>query len=491
MKIQAVSESLLKSKAVALVVGSFEDRLGKDAEMLDKVLGGQIKDLWNSKEFSGKFREIQTVSTAGRIAAKRVVLVGLGKENEFDEEKARKASGFAAKYIRSLGIRDFSTALHNIRFSQQHVQAVVEGTILGLYRFTRFKKADDRQIDSVSLLTESTRIGEVNKGIKAGQIVSDAANYVRDIVNLPANALTPSKLAGEADKLAKENRLKIKVYGRTEIEKLGMGCLLAVSKGSSEEPKFIVLEHNPGAKEKIAVVGKGITFDSGGLDIKPFQYMEDMKNDKAGAAAVLGVMAAASKLNVPLHVIGLIPATENMPSGSATKPGDIVAAYSKKTVEIINTDAEGRLVLCDALSFAEEKFRPDAIIDLATLTGACVVALGYEAAAVLGTDQRLVEKIKSAGEKCRERVWPLPLWEDYDQSLESDAADIMNTTKGMDRAAGTIQGAAFLKKFVSVPWAHIDIAGTAWLPAERDYQPKGATGYGVRLITQMLLDWKK
>lgn len=493
MKIQAVSESVLKAKAGAILAGIFEEELTGDAALLDKALGGTVKEMKNSKEFSGKFKELQVVSTMGKIAAKRVIFVGFGKKKEFNGEKLRKASGFAAKQARSMGIRELATTLHNAQYSAESVQAVAEGTMLGLYRFSRFKtkEKDENEIESVSFLVESSRLGDANKAIKTARILAETTNHVRDIVNSPANAVTPAWLAEEAEKAAKECRLKIKVYSRPEMEKLGMNCLLSVSRGSVEEPKLIVLEHNPTARETIVIVGKGITFDSGGLDIKPWQYMEEMKNDKAGAAAVLGILKAAAQLNLPLHVVGVMPCTENMPSGSATKPGDIVTAYNKKTVEVVNTDAEGRLVLADAISFAEEKFKPSAIIDLATLTGACVVALGYEAAAVLG-DQNIMEKLKKAGEKTYERVWPLPLWAEYEEAVESDTADIRNTNKGPSPSAGAIQGAAFIKKFVSsTPWVHIDIAGVAFLPAERDYLPKGATGYGVRLITQLLLDWKK
>ncbi|MBI2233377.1 MAG: leucyl aminopeptidase [Candidatus Aenigmarchaeota archaeon] len=493
MKMQATSEPILKHKTAVLIVGAFGDELTQDAALVDKALNGALKDLSTSKEFSGKFKEFHIVSTHGKIAAKRVMLVGLDKKTELNNEKLRKVSGFAAKNIRNAGIKEFSTTLHNIQFSQEAVQATAEGIALGIYRFSKYKKRDENQneIAGVFLLTDSSHINDVNRGIKTAQIISDAVNQARDISNTPANIMTPAQLADEAERVAKECKLKIKVYSKAEIEKMGMNCILAVSRGSAEEPKLIVLEHNTNAKETIAIVGKGVTFDSGGLDIKPWQYMEEMKSDKCGAAAVLGILKTAAKLNLPIHVVGVMPATENMPSGSATKPGDIVTAYNKKTVEIINTDAEGRLILADALSFTEEKFKPRAIIDLATLTGACVVALGYEAAAVLGNDEALIEKLKAAGNKSFERLWQLPVWDEYDEAIESESADVRNTNKGPSPSAGTIQGAAFLKKFInSASWAHIDIAGTSWLPAERDYQPKSATGYGVRLITQFLMDWK-
>jgi leucyl aminopeptidase len=275
-----------------------------------------------------------------------------------------------------------------------------------------------------------------------------------------------------------------------------MGCILGVARGSSEEPKLVIMEYlggtkgNPKGKKKIAVVGKGITFDSGGINLKPTGYIENMKDDKAGAAVVLGLMKILPKLGVKHHVIGVMPLTENMPGQSAQKPGDILTAYNKKTIEVVNTDAEGRLILADALSYVEKNYKPDAIIDLATLTGACIVALGYFAAGMLGTDEALIKKITLTGEKTGERVWELPFWDDYRELVKGDIADVNNSIKGAKYTPGTITGAAFISNFVEkTPWVHLDIAGPAWLESDSDYVPRGGTGYGVRLLSQLLVDW--
>lgn len=495
MKIDAVASSLRTFKTDLLAIGVFEDeRLTGDAKDVDTLLNGLLAETIRKEEFKGEFRQTRLVTNGKNI--RNILFVGLGKKDEYDAEKLRKASAVTAKIVRANRIKSFSTVLHRIEIkyhsASEKAKAVAEATVLGLYKYGKYKtEKNDFSIESLTLLEEDRRnLKDVEAGIKTGLVIADATNYTRDLVNGPAGFVTPSFMADEARRIAKENNLRVHVFGKEEIKSMGMGALLGVSKGSEQEPKFIILEHNPTAKERIAVVGKGITFDSGGLDLKPYQYMEDMKQDKAGAAAVLGIMQIAAKLKLPIHVIGAMPVTENMPGGRAQKPGDIVTAYNKKTIEVVNTDAEGRLVLADAISYVEKNFKPSAIIDMATLTGACVVALGYHAAAVLGSD-KLVEKAKIAGSETFERVWQLPLWPEHKELVKSEAADVRNSLKGATVDAGTILGAAFLSNFVTVPWLHIDIAGTAWSPEERDYIPRAATGYGVRLISQMLLNWKK
>lgn len=497
MKTDVAFADFKKFKTDSLVFGIFEDlKLDKNLEDIDKVLNNAIKEIIKNKEFKGEFKEIKIINTLGKIGAKTTIFVGLGKRNEFDIEKLRKASGTVAKFIMGENIKKFATTLHNIEIKEgisERAQAVAEGTLLGLYQFTKFKteKEKIKQIESFVLISHK-RDQRIIDGLKKGEMISEAVNYVRDLVNMPANLVTPEKMAEEAKKIANESRLKIKVFNKRDLEKLGMNVLLAVGKGSVQEPRLIILEYNSGAKESIALVGKGITFDSGGMDIKPDEYMRDMKNDKAAASAILGVMKILPKLKIPLHVIGVIPSAENMPSGSATKPGDIVTAYNKKTVEIGDTDAEGRLILADALAYAVKNYKPHAMIDLATLTGACIVALGYEASGILGNDRRLITKIKEAGEKTYERVWELPLWDDYKSILESNVADITNFSMSRRKEAGTIAGAIFLKEFIGkTSWAHIDIAGPAYLPSDREYMPKDATGIGVRLLVQLLSDWKR
>ncbi|MBI2075672.1 MAG: leucyl aminopeptidase [Candidatus Aenigmarchaeota archaeon] len=496
MKIDVAVSSLKLFKTDLLAVGVFEDeRLNADAKAVDAMLAGELSTVLRKEEFKAEFKQTRLLSTGKNI--RNVLLVGLGKKDEYDLERLRKVSATAAKAARNNRIKSFSTILHRIEIKNRSVaeraQAIAEATVLGLYKFNKYKtEKTDFVVESLAVLEEDRRnVKAIEGAVRSGHVIADATNYARDLVNSPACFVTPSALAEEARRIARENNLKAQVFGREEIKSMGMNALLGVSKGSEQEPKFIILEYNPTAKEKIAVVGKGITFDSGGMDLKPPAYMEDMKLDKAGAAAVLGIMQLAAKLRLPLHVIGAMPATENMPGGAAQKPGDVVTAYNKKTIEIINTDAEGRLVLADAISYVEKNYKPSAIIDLATLTGACIIALGYHAAGIFGSEN-LLEKLKAAGNESFERVWPLPLWQEHKETVKGELADVKNATKAGVADAGAINGAAFLSNFVEkTPWAHIDIAGTAWSPEEREYVPKAATGYGVRLITQLLMDWKK
>ncbi len=475
-----VSSGRLEDLKGIVAVGIFEgEKLAGDLLALDKKLGNEISRLLKNKTITGKSKESQVISTLGRIKADRIIVMGMGEKKDFDAEKMRKASAIAAKYARSYG-NGCAIAVYD-----NYTQAAVEGALLGLYRFLRYKKPEKGAKDITSLVFVNGKRADMERGI----IISESVNYARDLTNTPAADMTPAKLADEAKKTASSSKLKIKIYGKNEIQKMGMNSFVAVAKGSSQEPRFIVIE-NKGRGRPIIIIGKGITFDSGGLDIKPYPYMQGMKGDKAGACAVIALMAAVSKLKIRQKVIGIIPACENMPSGSAYKTGDIIAALNKKTIEVISTDAEGRLILADALSYAERKYKPEAIIDLATLTGACIVALGYEAAAVMGNNKDLNKKIIKAGNECFERVWELPLWDEYKEKVKSDIADVRNVAKGRGSEAGTIEGAAFLDAFVEkAKWAHIDIAGVASMPEPREYIPDGATGYGVRLIAQLLSDW--
>lgn len=492
IKINAIAGSIKTIKANMLVAGVFEDFMTEDVKTLDRMMNNEISELIKRKEFKPEFRQGKILHKLLQI--KNMLVLGLGKKNEFDIDKLRKASALAAKIARTERIDSFVTILQNIDIKDsnpvQRARAVTEGILLGLYKFDKYKTPEDDavKIKSADLLCENA--GEIKKGVDIGITVSDAVNYVRDLTNEPASFMTPTALAEEAKKIAKECGLRITILNKKDIEGLGMGGLLGVSKGSSQEPKIIVLEYDAKTNKKICLIGKGVTFDSGGLDIKGADYMSSMKNDKAGAAAVLGILKAASKLKMPVNVVGIIPATENMPGCAAYKPGDILKAYNKKTIEIINTDAEGRLILADAISYAEKNHKPDAIIDLATLTGACVVALGYAAAGIFGTDEKLIKKIYDAGQKSAEKVWQLPMWEEYKDYVKSEVADVKNASGLGFVTPGAINGAMFLSNFVDkAPWAHIDIAGPAWFTEEKEYTPKGATGYGVRLILQLLAEW--
>jgi leucyl aminopeptidase len=366
------------------------------------------------------------------------------------------------------------------------------GLLLGLYQFNEFKTIDRdkiKEIEELVLLGETDEeIQSINDGVRPGKIISEAVCMARDLVNGPSNKVTPTVLAKKAEEMAKEHHMGVQVLEVNQAEAMGMGAFVAVAKGSQEPGKFIILEYNKDkGLDTIALVGKGITFDSGGISIKPSEKMERMKDDMSGAAAVLATMQVASKLQIPLHIVGIIPATENLPSGKAYKPGDILKTLSGQTVEVISTDAEGRLILSDALTYSL-RYQPKGIIDLATLTGACVIALGDYVIGLFGNDESLLKGIEEASEKTGERVWKLPLWDEYFDYLKSDVADFRNVGT---RAAGAIIGAIFLSKFVEkIPWVHLDIAGPASIEKDRPYVPKGGTGVGVRLVVQLLRDWK-
>jgi leucyl aminopeptidase len=347
-----------------------------------------------------------------------------------------------------------------------------------------------QDVQSVTMMTEvAARLKAMQKGVSIGTIIADSTIMTRDMVSSPPVDMTPAIVATKAREIAREFGLKLQVLERKHMEKLGMGGILGVASGSAQPPKFILLEYCKGGKKPfIALVGKTITFDSGGISIKPAENMDRMKDDMSGGAAVLGALRTAAALKLPLNIVGLLPATENMPGGRAYKPGDVLRTLSGQTIEVLNTDAEGRLILSDALTYAC-RYKPAVIVDIATLTGACGIALGTEATGMLGTSSAFKQKLREAGEKTGERVWELPLWEEYYDQIKSDIADMKNTG---GRAGGVITASALLSKFVQkYPWVHLDIAATAWTDKDRPYTPKGATGIGMRLLTQFLRDYEK
>jgi leucyl aminopeptidase len=460
---------------------------------LDEPLGGLIREYLDSGDFSGTLNSTLLLRSRGGITAPRLLLVGLGKSATFTLDHLRQASASAATTVRKLGVSTLAILPPASNLPAPDIgQAITEGALLGLYKLKKYKTTDDNDapdtLHALHILAAggSTQQG-LAKGVECGRIVAAAVNMARDLINCPGNEVNPSYLADTAKTLAKQTSLRCKILQKPDLQKLDMGCLLGVAQGSAQPPVLIQLEHAPtGATgAPVVLIGKGITFDSGGISIKPAANMEDMKMDMAGGAAVLGTMQALAQLNYPRRVIGLVPASENLPSGTAIKPGDILRAMSGKTVEVINTDAEGRLILADALSYAVQKLKPACIIDLATLTGAVVVALGSLATGMMGTDENLMACLREAGERSAERVWQLPLFDEYSKQIKSDFADIKNTGNGRD--AGSIIGGAFLKEFVGdTPWVHLDIAGTAWTRDSKPYIPKGATGVGVRLLVETL-----
>ena len=498
MQISVVTGGIQEQVAQAIVVNLFEgaDRPGGATAAVDQVLGGQIQAIIDSGDFRGKRNDVMVLYTNGKLPAKRIILVGLGMPEDLSRDVIRQAAGSAAKKARELGVTHLHTIVHGAGAggiaSTQAAEAVVEGTLLGLYRFHELKThLDDVRpdIDALTLVEfDAARREAFEAGARAGQIVAESTTLARDLVNRPSNIATPSHLAEVAQKMAEAVGLRCRVLDKATLEALGMHALLSVNQGGNEPACMIVLEHNAERRDLpvVALVGKGITFDTGGISLKPSADMHRMKGDMGGAAAVLGALRAVALLDVPLRVVGLAPVTENMPDANATKPGDVVRSLKGLTVEILNTDAEGRLILADALTYTQE-FAPDAIFDIATLTGGRIVALGDHAAAMMG-DEALLARLRTAGDVTYERVWPLPLFEEYGEQLKSTVADVANIG---GRSASSITAGFFLSKFVpdGVSWAHIDIAGLDQIEKERPYTPKGATGFGVRLFVEMLRHW--
>src|SRR6266508_137422 len=456
---------------------------------LDRAAGGVIARAVTSGDFKGKRDETALLYPSGG-KAERLLLVGMGKPGDVTRTSVRRAAAVAAKRARALGAKQLAVAVaaRNGVSGKDLGQVVVEGAAQGAWAFTELKAAPEEpkaDVEAVAIVCEPTEAKDVAAGQRVGDAVAAGHRLTRYLQMQPGNVCTPSYLADRAKQLADAYGFAVTVLDRAALTKEGMGALLAVAQGSAQEPRFIVLEYRgAGDSAPVALVGKGVTFDSGGISIKPAQNMEDMKFDMSGAAAVLGAFEVLGRLKPKINVVGLIPATENLPSGTAIKPGDVIKSHFGKTIEIINTDAEGRLILCDALSYVR-RFKPAAVLDAATLTGAVVVALGHVAIGALGNDEALLAEVRDAGERAGERCWPLPLWDDYRELLKSDIADLKNSG---GRGAGTIAGGWFLREFVDgFPWVHLDIAGTAYTDGEGPHQAKGPTAVGVRLFTEFIL----
>jgi leucyl aminopeptidase len=483
-----------------IVVNLFEGvaEPGGATGAVDGALGGQIRELLSWGDFKGKLNDTALLYPGDAFPARRVLIVGLGKREEFDLDKVRQVSATAARRAHSLGVTRYATIVHGAGAAgldpEQAAQVLAEGTSLSQYRFMEHRtetdeSAEPNELEEVLVVVFNPElIPTIEQGVRAGEAIAAAVKCVRDLVNQPANYATPSILADEALCIAEATGLSFQALGPAQMRQLGMGALLAVAQGSVQEPRLIILEHNPTSEQQdpIVLVGKGITFDSGGISLKGRENMEKMKGDMAGGAAVLGTMQAVATLGIGQRVIGLVPATENLPGGSAYKPGDVVKAITGKTIEIISTDAEGRLILADALGYAQ-RYDPVAVVDLATLTGACFVALGTVAAGLFSNNDPLAARIGEASKVTGEKVWRMPLWAEYAEQLKSDVADMKNVG---GRPAGAITAAMLLSKFAGdYPWAHLDIAGVSGSEKDLPHQPKGATGYGVRLLVQLLRDW--
>jgi len=498
MQIQVRSGDIAAVNTEAICLGIFKGvrSPGGAAGVVDRALHGALTELLEEGDFEGTKGETLLLRTQGKIPAKRVLLVGLGEREAFHLEVVREVSAKAAQAAGKF--KELTTLVHGAGMgglaAEEAAQAVVEGTLLGSYRFQKYRRPEEAEnkLENLQIVEfDSGKIEAVKAGAERGRLIAESVCFARDLANEPGVSLPPRTLAERARTLAQEFALECQVLTEKELEAEGMAGILGVARGSEEPPRLIVLQHRPQKKAEspTVLVGKGVTFDSGGISIKPREGMEAMKYDMSGAAAVLGAMRAVALLKLPLHVVGLVPAVENLPSGKALKPGDILRYSNGKTVEVTNTDAEGRLILADALLYAE-RFKPRAVIDLATLTGACVVALGKEAAGLFCNDSELLEKLQRASQRSGERLWELPLYEEYKRLLKSEVADIGNSVlaRGSTPQAGASAGAVFLKEFVTYPWAHLDIAGTANDMETRVYCPKGATGFGVRLLMEFLLN---
>lgn len=450
-----------------------------------KPLGASVSALIGRvtpAEFQGKKNELLLLPAPADSKARRILLVGLGKKETVNAEALRQAGGRALVLLRNAGIITAALSTNTLSGLQLSPAYFVEGALLGLYTFDRYRKEKElRNVREITVLADPSRSLEAE--LKTVAALAAGVGFARDLVNTPSNAMTPSDMA-EAARSLRDKKMSVRILDRTACEKLGMGSYLSVSKGSDEPSRFIVLEYRGAVKAPVVLIGKSVTFDSGGINIKPSDGLEKMKYDMAGGAAVLGLLKAAAALKLPLHLVGLLPATENLPGGHATRPGDVVTAMDGTTIEIINTDAEGRLTLADALCYAK-RYKPSAVIDIATLTGACSIALGNETIALMGTDRTLVEGLRQAAAFTNEKVWEMPLYEEYREYLKSDLADIKNIG---GRTGSLVTSACFLKEFAGeLPWVHLDIAGTAWTEKERPYTPKGASGIGVRLLFDLLL----
>ena len=443
------------------------------------------------KDMNGKLGKLIIIPIPGKKQAQRILLAGIGKKENITNDTIRFVSGKIAQTARELKLKEFSIIVPPtfVNDSVSSISQIVEGTKMSLYKFDKFKaEKQDKSPDRTIIVSKSSKI---LKAIKIAESVADGAIFTKSIGNLPPNECTPTTLANFAKNISKKNKMKCTVISQPELKKKGFGGITAVGKGSKNEPKLITMEHNNGPKNQkpIVLVGKAVTFDTGGISLKPGQSMDEMKFDKCGGCTVLGIMKSVSELKLPINVVGIIPSVENMPGGEAYRPGDIIKLYNGKTAEILNTDAEGRLILADALAYGEKQYSPKAIIDFATLTGACIIALGNNVAAIVSNNNQLTEKIKTSSKATTEEIWELPLTQDYMDMIKSDVADIKNI--GIGRAAGTITAAAFLKSAIKdTPWAHLDIAGVAWTQGaatkDKPYNPKGATGFGVRLILDYL-----
>lgn len=496
IKIDLINLSQQRFDAIVLYSVNGQITNNTVIEEINKITNNSLNKIIKINKLTDNDKKLHIIYTSSEDI-KKIIIVNIRKTDNLDMETIRMTGGDVSSKIKELELNNYGIIIPKIsklNYSD-FAQSLVEGSKLALYDFNNYKttKSNNKKSYKLNILIEKdVKLEEVKKGVKIGQAVVEGVEIARDIANTPGCDCTPNLLAKKVKEITNKHNLNYEIIDEENMKKLKMGGILGVSSGSSETAKLIIIKHNNATNnvKPIIIVGKAVTFDSGGISIKPSSKMEEMKYDKSGGATVIGTMVTVAKLNLPMNIIGVIPATENLPGGRAYKPGDILKFSNGKTAEIINTDAEGRVILGDALYYST-RWKPQAIIDLATLTGACIVALGNSASGLMGNNQKLIDKIIKAGNNTCEKVWQLPMWEEYTSQIKSDVADIRNT--GI-KGAGTITAAAFLAEFVEkYPWAHLDIAGTAWIQEttpKKSYLTKGATGICVRLLTNLLQNWK-
>jgi leucyl aminopeptidase len=497
MEIKTIAGDIVKSEAGAIIVNYFEDakQTEGDAAAADAALNGAISQLVKQGDIKGKLNEITLLHSLGKLPSSRIVVVGLGKKAELTLDKVRGATGETCRYLRQKGVDRIASGLQGAGIngiqSPDAAQAITEGAILGLYSFRKHmtkKETGYTEVKEFTLVSKEDK--NIAQAANKAKAVAEAVNWARDLVNEPSNFMTPADMAEAARKIAADYGLKIEVLEKQQMASLGMGALLGVAQGSQQPPRFIVLSYKGKKSDAVdmALVGKGITFDTGGIDIKPQEGMHEMKGDMAGGASVLAALRVIAQLKPAINVTAIVPATENMPSGSAQKPGDVVKAMNGKTIEVLNTDAEGRLILADALSYAK-KLEAKNIIDIATLTGAVRAALGTFCTGVFTNNQALVDKLIAAGNEVGEKAWQLPMFEEFDEQIKSEVADIKNLG---GKYAGAITAAKFLAEFINgTPWVHMDIAGTSDTDKDKGYLVKGATGVPVRTLVNLVMKMAK
>jgi len=478
-----------KRAAPCIAVGVYAGhKLSAAAETLDRASKGSVREVVRRGDMEGKLGSTLLLYRVPGVAAERVLLVGLGDEAALHEREYREAARAAVKAAQETGAGSVTLCFTEIRVGRRDSAwkalqvALVAAECAYRFEYMKSKKSDPRPLANIELLAAARDAAAVARGLRQGAATGAGVSLAKDLGNLPGNVCTPTYLAEQARKIAREWKLELEVLERKDMEKLGMGSLLSVAQGSRQPPKLIVLNYAGGPKKAkpVVLVGKGITFDTGGISLKPSPEMDEMKFDMCGAASVLGALRACAEMKLKLNVVGIIPTTENMPGGAATKPGDIVTSMSGQTIEVLNTDAEGRLILCDALTYAE-RFEPEAVVDIATLTGACVIALGHVASGLYSNKEALARELLAAGDEAYDRAWHMPLWDDYQEQLKSNFADMANIG---GRPAGSVTAACFLSRFAKkFDWAHLDIAGTAW----KSGKDKGSTGRPVALLISFLM----